>query len=37
MSQLGDEALGFYVIFVFIGAIFVLPWIVNNSLKFSQE
>ena len=37
MSELGDEALGFYVIFVFIGALFALPWIVNNSLKFSAR
>ena len=37
MSQLGDEALGFYVIFVFIGVLFALPWIVNNSLKFSAR
>ena len=37
MSQLGDEALGFYVIFIFIEALFALPWIVNNSLKFSAR
>ena len=37
ISQLGDEALGSYVIFVFIGALFALPWIVNNSLNFLQE
>ena len=37
MSQLGEVASVLYIIFVFIVALFALPWIVNNSLKFSAR
>ena len=36
-SQAGEVAAGIYIILVFIVALFALPWIVNNSLKFSAR
>ena len=36
-SQAGELVSGIYIILVFILALFALPWIVNNSLKFSAR
>ena len=36
-SEASEVASNFYIIFVFILALLALPWIVNNSLKFSAR